>query len=316
MARPPVSPLRVRLAGAYKFDQLDRLIRDLAPLTDLRRRRVVEVDLRGLVAVGPSALALLTAVLMRASHNGRFARGSELIMPASPQVRNYLTRMDLVRLIAPSAPDPGIARHPPVGFRPCREFVTADECREVARELTDALAERCETERIARASIRICLDELAENVVHRADAPLGGFAAAQGWMRTQQFEIAIVDLGVGIRNSLAKNPAYADIEDDVTAINTALQPYVSSTPDRNSGIGLFITRLLLRENGGTLVVRSGLGAVYSGAEEREHEAEIGFPGTLVAVRARIDRPLDINEVYRRLEIRDDGDNAGADDPSR
>ncbi len=80
---------------------------------------------------------------------------------------------------------------------------------------------------------------------------------------------------------------------------------VTATPERNSGIGLFITRLLLRDNGGLLVVRSGAGEVYSGSQEGARETPIYFPGTLVALRARTDRPLDIRAVYGRLEADDD-----------
>lgn len=235
-----------------------------------------------------------------------FASGSLLVLPSSRSVSNYLMRMDLVRLVLPeSEAEEPFVRREPVGFRPCREFLSVDDCRAVGRELTAALAERCETDDIARASIRICLDELAENVLHHAASPIGGFAAAQGWPRSRQFEIAIADVGVGIRASLTNNPRYADIGDDVTAISTALEPRVTATPERNSGIGLFVTRLLLRANGGVLVVRSGLGEVYSGAQEGAREAMVSFPGTLVALRARMDRPLDIGAVYGRLENHDD-----------
>lgn len=309
MPRPRT--VHVRLAGAYRIQWLDRLIRDLGPLIELAQPARVTADLSSLVAVGPSAIALLTAALTRCRTEGLFAPGSMLILPNSPPVRNYLMRMDLVSLVVPGGPPEPIARNPAVGFRPCREFVTAEESQTVARELTDALAERCSTDAIARAAIRICLDELAENVIHHAASPLGGFAAAQGWMRNQQFEIAIVDIGVGIRRSLTNNPRYADIADDVTAISTALQPRVTSTPERNAGIGLFITRLLLRDNGGLLLVRSGSGEVYSGAEEGARKTDISFPGTLVALRARTDRPLDLGPVYRRLD--DDDGNRGDDD---
>ena len=85
---------------------------------------------------------------------------------------------------------------------------------------------------------------------------------------------------------------------------------VTSTPDRNSGIGLFVTRLLLASNGGTLAVRSGRGAVYTGLRDRFVLRDVSFPGTMVALRARTDRPLNINEVYRQLP---DEPNAGNHD---
>jgi hypothetical protein len=113
------------------------------------------------------------------------------------------------------------------------------------------------------------------------------------------------------RLSRRKNsPLYADLPGDVEAIQIALQPHVSSTPERNAGIGLFVTRLLLASNGGTLAVRSGVGAVYTGIRERTLVRQVAFPGTMVALRARTDRPLNINEVYKQLP---DGNDSGHGD---
>lgn len=65
--------------------------------------------------------------------------------------------------------------------------------------------------------------------------------------------------------------------------------------------GLYITKRLLAANGGSLLVRSGYGAVYAGStDETRTEAEY-MPGTLVTLRARTDRPLNINAVYQQLE---------------
>ena len=62
-----------------------------------------------------------------------------------------------------------------------------------------------------------------------------------------------------------------------------------------------MTRLLLRTNGGQLLVRSGVGAVYSGAQERATVARVSLPGTLVVLRARTDHPLNIaRDVYPKL----------------
>jgi anti-sigma regulatory factor (Ser/Thr protein kinase) len=241
-----------------------------------------------------------------ASAEGLLEEGSAVVHPRSRLTSNYLMRMDFLRhLTGDSALPEPFERRDAVGFRPCRQFQTVDDYPTVARELTDALVERCITERVARNSIRIAMDEVTENVVHHAESQIGGFAAAQGWPHRGAFEIGIVDLGIGIRGSLTKNPAYADLDDDVAAIQTALRPRVSSTPERNAGIGLFVTRLLLASNGGTLAVRSGVGAVYTGVRERTFVREVDFPGTMVALRARTDRPLDINEVYRQLKPNDD-----------
>jgi anti-sigma regulatory factor (Ser/Thr protein kinase) len=291
-----------RMAGGYGLDQIDRAIRDLCPILHLTEPEYILVDLGGLAYVGPAALALLAAALSRLS---ALEFGVRVIPPRSPLTRNYLMRMDFLKMWAEADwyPEP-FERKPAVGFRPCQHFTSGDDYWIVAKDLTAAVGERCSMDRASTAALRIALDEVAENVIHHADTPLGGFAVAQSSAKRKDVQIAIVDLGVGIRASLAKNPRYADIKEDVEAIATAVQPQVTSTPERNAGIGLYVTKMLLRANGGHLVVRSGYGAVYRGAREAEATRESRMPGTLVALKARTEAPLNLAEVYRQLDVPD------------
>lgn len=296
--------IEVALPGAFgvKQGRLERLIRLMQPLLMLEEEANIHVDLSGLVSVSPAALALLIAALKRVEDLGLIGENTELLPPVSPPVRNYLLRMNLIRVMAGGeAFKEPFTRRETLGFRPCQHFAGAADYAAVALDITEALTERCVTDEIARASVRIALDEITENVVHHAASPIGGFAAAQGWVKNQEFEIAIVDLGVGIRASLTKNPSYADTPDDASAITRALQPRVTATPTRNAGIGLFITKLLLEANGGLLLVRSGYGSVQAGFIDRTNTESVALPGTLVALRARTDRPLDITSVYEHLE---------------
>jgi hypothetical protein len=69
-------PLTVVLSGGYPLPQVDRLVSSLAPLLELEGPRQVVLDMRKLVGVCPTALALLTAVAMRLSELGLFEEGS------------------------------------------------------------------------------------------------------------------------------------------------------------------------------------------------------------------------------------------------
>jgi hypothetical protein len=293
--------LTIKLSGPYHFKQLERLLSGLDPLARLSVRRELLLDLGGLTFIGPAGLAWLIAVVRRAEDLDLIAGGT-VRMPRSPLMQRYLMRMDfLTTLDLATVDDEAFDRHPPIGFRPCQRFSDHDGSRRVAKEMTDALAESCETDDVARGSLRICLDELAENVIFHADTESGGFMVAQRLKRVPEFEIGIADMGVGIRTSLQKNPHYVDIADDVSAITTALLPRVSSTPERNGGFGLAVSQLLLKANGGTLSVRSGHGSIQTGTSERRQHRELAVPGTLVALRARTDRPLNVQDVYRLLE---------------
>jgi anti-anti-sigma regulatory factor/anti-sigma regulatory factor (Ser/Thr protein kinase) len=279
------------------------MIHLLTPLFELDEPRDILLDLQKLIFIGPSALALLTAAVKRVDGQGYVAEGI-VVMPESPQMEDHLARMDFIRVLRGEEVEIA-SSSPPAGFLPCRHF-GEDDYQIAAAELTRLLSERCSTDSVAEHSIRICLEELTENVVHHADCPQGGFAAAQGWSRRSEFEIGIADLGIGIRASLTKNPLYAAVDDDLVAIETAIKPRVTETPDRNAGIGLFVTKLLLRANGGLLMIRSGYGAVYSGHREDGFVRKVSLPGTLVTIRALADRELNINAVYRELNAYESG----------
>lgn len=119
--------------------------------------------------------------------------------------------------------------------------------------------------------------------------------------RSDEIEVAITDLGVGIAESLRRNAQYAGAVDDLRAIQVALTATVSSTPWRNSGYGLTFVQLLLALNEGRLLVRSGRGHVLRGANTSERMVEQDLPGTLVGMRLRTDRPLDFQAAWEALD---------------
>jgi anti-sigma regulatory factor (Ser/Thr protein kinase) len=288
------------MSGPYSTDQIERALSDLGPILDpsaVGDQEHLLIDLRGLVYIAPSPLSLLAAVLKAREEDGC---PCTVLPPKSPLTRHYLQRMDFTKLLFKTEIHEPFQRKKPFGFRPVQHFCGDDDYWLAAKELTEALAERCQPDEVAKAAIRICLDEMAENVVQHAYTERGGFAAAQTSLKRKTLEIAIVDLGVGIRESLARNPMYAGIESDVEAITKALEPRVSSTPERNAGIGLYITNLLLHANNGQLLVRSGTGAILRGAVDADEQRELSFPGTIVAIKAHTDAPLDMNHVYRYL----------------
>jgi anti-sigma regulatory factor (Ser/Thr protein kinase) len=289
----------VELRGMYLLNDHDRLVRDLMPLLVLDHRETIVVDLRSLAFIGPTCLGVLLAALKRAQALGFNGERSTILPPKSRLTRTYLYRMDLFRLVAGDLPEE-FERHEPQGFRPCQQFDESNAV-VVARELSGAISERVAADELANAAIYVALSELAENVGFHADTALGGFAVAQSWRARPEIELAIVDLGVGIRTSLAKIETYADIDDDVTAIKTALEPLVTSRPGTNRGFGLAFTRGLLRGNGGELMVRSGAGAVYSGGSDLEAAFGTWFPGTIVALTVRTDRPLDQHDGWRAID---------------
>lgn len=298
---PTPNAIRVRLASSYPIQQLDRLIRDLRPLLDLNSPAVITIDMQGLVWLGPTSVALLVAALMRAKNLHLNAQGSNILMPSARNVRNYVQRMNFASLvIGPSVPE-SFERHDPVGFQPCTSFQDTDECHTAAANLIPAVAAVCDAEDLALNSLWLALDELCENVIYHAESLTGGFGAAQGWRQKALVEVGIVDLGIGIQASLTKNPTHRDVTTHREAIETALQNGATSSPGRNLGAGLYFTELLLAQNGGMMLIRSGDAAVYRGGRNEVRSGGEHLAGTIVALHVRTDRPLSMPDVYRELD---------------
>lgn len=296
----------VRLTGSYPAADIDRLVADLAPVLGLTAEARITVDLRALTFLLPSTTAVLAVALGHALDLGLWGPGSRVLLPRSSDVRNYLGRIELIQAALEESSERNRRRRPSEGFRECQHFADENESHHVARELTDALAERCSMDRVARFALGTALGELCDNVIHHADTSTGGFAAAQGFVRRRRFDVAIADLGIGVLESLSANEAFGSVENHVDAIDAALSLGVTSKPKGSghvrghAGYGLAITKALLAANGGNLIVKSGDGEVWAGKTQKRYICDVSFPGTLVIIEARTDRPLDVRQVYDDL----------------
>ncbi len=129
--------------------------------------------------------------------------------------------------------------------------------------------------------------ELITNVIYHADSN-GGFALAQycEYAAGPAIELAVADAGIGIRNSLAKAPAFADIDSDCAAIRLAMAEGVTSAGDKYRGVGLgYVAANTQLEPSRTLAIRSGSGIITlsgNGAIQEE-TSPTAYPGTLVGV---------------------------------
>lgn len=293
--------LQITLAGGYWLHTYKRLLRDLQRLLELDAPAVITVDMRKLTFMGPAALATTVAVLMKVRDSGFALDGGKILEPRADGIRRYLHRMDFFRVLFhdPDRPDPSHRGEPP-GMLECQHFIRDDQLRAVTKGIIEAVEKKTNLDDGARYAVDTCLSELFENVIFHAYTPHGGVAAVQAFKR--ELELAIVDLGVGIPVSLARNPDYAERarRDDLTAIQTALVPNVTSTPERNRGWGLAFTELLLQLNGGRLIVRSHAGYVQRGAKTADRLEAMSLPGTLIAMRIRVDQPLDYSRAWDLL----------------
>lgn len=287
--------LEIQLRGGFRIDRLERLIELLVPVAALQEPTRLTLDLSGVVFVGPAALATLVASVTSAHAEGLISDGSIYVPPNNRLVARYLDRVEFNKLLTGSHVADDFARHPPSGFRPFQTFDCAEDLDDLARSLTMAGTEALAIDEKDQMAVLLAITEITQNVLDHANSSVGGFAIAQRAVSRQEFEVAVADAGIGIPASLRKNPDYQDVADDGQAISLALSPGVTASPDGgNRGVGLSAIRSFLRENGGTLMVRSGTGAVEDGERQvtRRNLPPIG--GTVVALRMKIGRPFQMS----------------------
>jgi anti-sigma regulatory factor (Ser/Thr protein kinase) len=309
-ARKPVaSPqLRISLRGGFRIDRLEKVIGEIEKLSRLEEPRRLVLDLGGLVFISPASLAMLLSAVAGAMERGAIAEGSTYLPPTNRLVARYLDRVDFNMLLTGAHLDDGFERRPSAGSRPIQVFTEEADLEELASSLTMAATEAFPLSGKDKVAVLLAISEITQNVIDHAGSAVGGFAIAQRGLKRREFEIAVSDPGVGIAASLRRNAQYQDVHDDAKAITLALSPGVTSNPEslENIGVGLAAIQGLLRENRGTLLVRSGRAAVEDGASARVQPDLVHLRGTLVALRMHAGQPFDLalfkEMAHRRASI--------------
>lgn len=141
---------------------------------------------------------------------------------------------------------------------------------------------------LGRSTNEICslLSETAENSIdHSSPSPGHGYCyyVLQKYHKEgkDQIQIAVGDIGIGIRNSL-KRVAPDFVSNDLLAIKRALFKGMSGRTDKSGGLGYIRVREILQQRGGMIQIRSGYGSItYTAQPEQQQTAEhrCSFPGT-------------------------------------
>lgn len=161
--------------------------------------------------------------------------------------------------------------------------------------LCDIVMRHAVEPRAVMPAIEWAANEVTDNVELHASAATPGVFYARIDERRQRLELAVVDQGIGIRQSLASStPTGSDGE----AIAKALQRGVTRDPKIGQGNGLAGTREIVVENGGDLHVWSGnaMFRILAGQDKGYVEVPRAF-GTGLVLNFRLDRPIDLRKTF-------------------
>ena len=132
-----------------------------------------------------------------------------------------------------------------------------------------------------RDSMRMALLELIQNFSEHSGSAEGAWVVGQFEPSVKRIELCVLDLGIGIPNSLRILNRYRSFGDE-SLIENATRLGVSSTAG-SRGLGLNTIRRFVAVNEGTLTILAGSGFVRFEPRERpsHRKLRVRFPGTAV-----------------------------------
>lgn len=149
--------------------------------------------------------------------------------------------------------------------------------------------------------------EIMRNAVEHSKADRFDICA-QYWPSNKRVEVAILDRGIGLRATLARNP-HIDVSDDKKAINFALMPAISGRAFKgskiqkkgnwtNSGFGLYMTNRICR-NGGTFFIASGNSSMLLTKSGGKRYYDCAIEGTAVRMVIDTSNLSDLRDALER-----------------
>lgn len=217
----------------------------------------------------------------------------ELILPESPDVRAYLARQEFFKALEnwysidqelkeleaqQWSANPRVA---PLTLVESEDVVTviADRMRSLLVSAPFGVSPP-----VADGAWRV-LSETLQNIPQHAglgsSRPGSGFAALQ--LYRDALEVAIGDIGVGVRTSLQQNRMYRNCT-DATAQLAVLLHGATRTGNPGRGNGFQATRQAVRSLRGTLVLRSGCTVTVCYKDTYRQTPCPTFPGTQLRIR--------------------------------
>ena len=264
-------------------------VRDVDPLIN---PGLTTIDCSATTATRPAAMVGLLAI-MEWQNRQKDGQTLALIPPPSQGVRDCWQVSGLTDVLREFChwPEPAGGQAIPenVPLKPivrCCHFRDASDVERMLSEMEYSFMTALSGYASLLGNVGETFTELITNVIYHADSN-GGFALAQycEYAAGPAIELAVADAGIGIRNSLAKNPDFGGIESDCAAIKRAMTDGVTSAGDKHRGFGLGYaaantqlepTRSLAIRSGNGIITLSGNGVI------QEETSQIAYPGTLIS----------------------------------
>lgn len=181
-------------------------------------------------------------------------------------------------------------------FNSIYEFIEA-----IAEKLANVISRG---DKSVKGCLRYCITEIIRNVYEHSNSKELWYAA-QYWPSRDLVEIAILDEGNGVANTLKRNKKIA-VEGDEVALKLAVQPGVtksivsknSNDEYDNQGFGLYMTNAIC-ERFGSFAICSGNTCLVNQLGKTTKK-QTSFKGTAVRMRLHVSKIKEVNQLTTKL----------------
>ncbi len=222
----------------------------------------------------------------------------------SEEIETYALRMGLWQAADIIPPYEMIAYPTQNKFLPVAALTDPSAITFVAKNLTSLIYQQQKQHPTTQESMAIMLRELIENTYKHANVQqsLHGLVCAQSWPRGNLAQIVFADSGIGIRASLGENPILHQDLSRMNACQLACHLGVTSKPLAHTGYGLALTRALMKQSQGTMIVLSLNEGYFSNTKQDiSFEAPL-WQGAVIILEWPLDHPLDVGPIYASWPI--------------
>lgn len=260
----------------------------------LRGTERLVLDFTALRFMEPWALAMFAAYGLHGREEGIKV---ELRLDPSNPSNAYLEQMGFVDLVERGDSDRARQRWRTSPQNTGLHQILSETDRKAFDESTGSLKGLSESDELD--ALRYAMVELTRNVLQHSGSKIGGIAIAQYFPERKALQLAVCDLGRGVRAALEAQ--YPEIRSSAEALRLAILPHVSGVVaggpygagSDNAGLGLFVCREIAWRASGSFWLASKdavLGTRGDVAGHDDHEGTRNlyrsirpWPGTLVAV---------------------------------
>ncbi len=234
------------------------------------------IDLSMCQYLGPDAAALLYSTWLEGKRRGQ---APAILLPEGPPpLKAFCSFSNLSHFIegAPAA-EPN---HPKSETVPLRRLAGAvwtepNAVIDLVRRHTDLATDE-------EDYLRLCMNEVIQNIEDHARSEIGGVWCARFAAAAKEVRIAIVDRGLGIKQTLVRR--YPHVTSSVQALQCVFEGnYSSKSFKRNMGVGISNLARIITMKAGRLSIFTGggLADLRPGRDPRFRKVGFYIPGTAV-----------------------------------